>query len=54
MARQGIPAWRIEMKARWTTTMWRHSYINTDWRDMANLNECTVTDLLDRIKFRLS
>ena len=50
LARYGVPSWRIEMKGRWRSKMWRHTYINTDWRDMARLAKCTVSDLLDRIK----
>ena len=50
LARHGVPSWRIEMKGRWRSKMWRHTYINTDWRDMAKLAGCTVSDLLKKIK----
>ena len=49
LARYGVPAWRIEMKGRWRSKMWRHTYINTDWRDMANW-QCTVSELLNKLK----
>ena len=50
MARHGVPSWRIEMTGRWRSKMWRKTYINTDWRDMAKLSNQTVTELLDKIK----
>ena len=50
MARHGVPSWRIEMTGRWRSKMWRKTYINTDWRDMAKLSNHTVTELLDMIK----
>ena len=52
LARYGVPSWRIEMKGRWRSKMWRHTYINTDWRDMALLANCTVTELLNKIVFQ--
>ena len=50
MARHGIPSWRIEMSGRWRSNMWRNTYINTDWRDMAKIKNCTVSELLEQIK----
>ena len=49
MARKGFPSWKIEMSGRWESKMWRKTYINTDWRDMANLCGCTVSDLISGI-----
>ena len=50
LARYNTPSWQIEMKGRWRSKMWRNTYINTDWRDMAKLAGCTVGDLLKMIK----
>ena len=49
-ARQGQPSWRIEMQGRWSSKMWRNTYINMNWKDMANLRGCTVSQLLKEIK----
>ena len=45
MARKGSPGWQIEAQGRWSTNMWKDTYINMDWKDMATLNNCTVTEL---------
>ena len=49
-ARRGEPSWRIEMQGRWSSKIWRYTYINMDWKDMARLKGCTVSELLKEIK----
>ena len=49
MARHNIPSWRIEMKGRWRSKMWKTTYINTDWRDIATLSGIPVTTLFENI-----
>ena len=44
-ARRGEPSWRIEMQGRWSSQIWRDTYINLDWKDMARIKGCTVSDL---------
>ena len=48
-ARQGKPAWKIERQGRWSSRMWKKTYVNMDWNDIANLHGCTVGDLLKGI-----
>ena len=50
MARHGYPSWRIERAGRWQSKMWKKTYINTDWRDIAKISGLSVTELLDNIK----
>ena len=49
MARKGYPGWMIESQGRWSTNMWKDTYINMDWKDMARLRGCTVTELKCKI-----
>ena len=45
MIRYGYQAFDIEQKGRWSSQQWRHTYVNLNWRDMANLQDCTVAEL---------
>ena len=49
MVRYGRTAFEIEQKGRWGSQMWRYTYVNMNWRDMANLEQCTVSELLKNI-----
>ena len=46
VARAGCPAWQIEQQCRWSSNMWRKIFFNMDWKDFADLNDCTVSGLV--------
>ena len=52
MARYGEPGWKIEAQGRWTSEIWKKTYINMDWTDIAKLNNCTVGELLSKVQHR--
>ncbi len=37
LARQGKPGWYIEKAGRWSSKVWKDTYINLDWTDLALL-----------------
>ena len=49
MARKGYPAHIIESQGRWSSKMWKDTYVNMDWSDMARLADCTVSELKKRM-----
>ena len=52
MARKGVPNWKIEAQGRWSSKMWKYTYINMNWKDMADLRGGTVGDLLKGLVYK--
>ncbi len=48
-AREGYPGWYLEKWGRWSTNIWKRTYINLDWRDLAILHNKTISELTSNI-----
>ena len=51
-ARNGEQGWQIEKFGRWSSKVWKDTYINLDWSDLAILLNTTQTALQSRITTR--
>ena len=48
-ARNGDPGHSIETAGRWSSQIWRDTYISQDWRDLALLSGRSVRDLQSKV-----
>ena len=45
LARQGMQGYLIEQRGRWSSKVWKTTYINLDWRDIAKITGKSVSAL---------